>query len=340
MKRSLLVFGVLGGAVAAAGCHVLDGSEFAGSTPTSDNVALVVPGGGSSTTTSALTDNGVRRSALYGDKSDSYKLTVTITDFVNTATVGVLVLVGTVVQYPPTSIEGDTAVWGPYSEPLKANAWRLTVTRMAPHVFQWALDGKPKLAGDSAFVTVLSGTHTRAVDAADHPRIGFGSGDFSVDWNAAATLPDNDGSTGTATFTYSRLAPSADATIDVAFHGVTDKSTAEVFDAVYHYAATPGAGGDFKYGANQDYYPGPGPTGSAKEALSLHSRWLESGAGRTDIQVSGGDLASSIGTQNASECWDVSFASVYKMVSYDTTQDWGAEATCAFPAADYVTLSP
>jgi hypothetical protein len=281
----------------------------------------------------------VRRSALLGDKSDSYKLTVGITDFVNSATVGVLVLVGTVVQYPPTSIEGDTATWGPYSEPLKANAWRLIVTRVEPHVFNWNLDGKPKTADDSAFVTVLSGTHTRAVDAANHPRLGFGSGNFSVDWNAAATLPDNDGSTGTATFTYSRLAPGADATIDVAFHGVTDKSTHEVFDAVYHYAATPGAGGDFKYGANQDYYP-VRPTGTAKEALALHSRWLETGTGRTDIKVSGGDLTASAGTQTASECWDAGFASVYKVVTYDTTQDWGAESSCAFATADFVTLSP
>jgi len=339
MKRSLLVFGALG-AVAAAGCHVIDGSEFAGSTPTSDTVALVVPGGGTTTTTSPLTDTGVRRSALLGDKADSYKLTVAITDLVNGATVGVLVLVSTIVQYPPTTVDGDTATWGPYSEPLKANAWRLVVTRVQPDVFSWNLDGKPKTAADSAFVTVLSGKHTRAVDGAGHPMIGFGSGNFSVDWNAAATLPDNDGSTGTATFTYARVAPTADVTIDVSFHGVTDKSTGEVFDAVYHYAATPGQGGDLQYGANQDYYPGPGPTGTAKETLSLHSRWQESGTGRTDIQVSGGDLATSLGTQTASECWDASFASVYKMVSYDATQDWGTEASCSFPTAAYITLAP
>jgi hypothetical protein len=341
MKRSLLIFGVLVAAAGGlAGCHVVDGSAFEGSTPTSETVALVVPGGGTATATGALTDTGVRRSALLGEKADSYKFTVAISDLVNGATVAVLTLVHTVVEYPPTTVDGDTAVWGPYSEPLKANAWRLTVTRVEKHVFNWALDGKPKTADDSAFVTVLSGTHTRAVDQLNRAIRGFGSGNFSVDWNAAATLPDNDGNTGTATFTYSRLAPGAAVAVDVGFHGIKDDKTGEIFDAVYHYASTPGAGGDLKYGANQDYYPGPGPTGTAKEALALHSRWLETGAGRTDIQVSGGDLTASAGTQTASECWDTGFASVYKVVTYDTTQDWGAESSCAFATADFVTLSP
>jgi hypothetical protein len=320
----------------------MEGNGFEDSTPSSDTVALVVPGGGGTTTaTSALTDDGVRRSALLGDRADAYKLTVAITDLVNGATWTVLTLVATVVEYPPTSVKSDTAVWGPYSEPLKLNAWRLTVTRTAKHVFDWKLDGKPKTADDSAFVTVLSGTHTRAVDGNDRPIHGFGSGNFTIDWDAAATLPDNDGNVGQATFTYSRLAPASQVTVDVGFHGIKDKDTGEIFDAVYHYLATPGAGGDLQYGANQDYYPGPGPTGTAKEALALHSRWQESGTGRTDIQVSGGDLTTAgIGTATSSECWDAGFASVYKVVSYDPTQSWGSEASCSFPTADFVTLSP
>lgn len=340
MQRFSLVLGVLA-AASGAGCNAGDGSGFDDSTPTSDTVALHVPGGGAAAATGALTDTGVRTSALLGDKADAYKLTVAITDLVNGATFGVLAIVHTVIEYPPTSVDGEIAVWGPYSEPLKANAWRLTVTRVAKHEFSWHLDGKPKGADDSAFVVVLSGTHTRAVDANGRVLHAFGSGDFSVDWNAAATLPDHDDNVGQATFTYSRLAPATTVTVDVGFHGVKDKSTGEIFDAVYHYSATPGAGGDLKYGANQDTYPGPGPTGTAKEALALHSRWQESGAGRTDIQVTGGDLAaSSIGMATSSECWDTGFGSVYKVVSYDPTQDWGAEASCAFATADFVTLAP
>ena len=130
-----------------------------------------------------------------------------MTGIVNGATGVVLLLVKTIVSYPPTSVHGETAVWGPHSEPLDKNAWRLTVTRVEKHVFSWALDGKPKAADDTAFITILSGTHTRAVDGHDRPIENYGSGTFVVDWDAAQTLPDHDNAVGVATFTYSRTSP-------------------------------------------------------------------------------------------------------------------------------------
>jgi hypothetical protein len=342
MHRFSVVLAFVGVAAWGLGCGGGEDGAFEGSTPTKDTVALQVPGGGTATATGALTDGDVRKSALIGEKADAYKLTVAITDVVNGSTVAVLALVHAVIQYPATTVSGDMAVWGPYTEPLKANAWRLTVTKVAQHEFAWHLDGKPKASDDSAFVVVLSGMHTRALDAGGRLLHGFGSGNFSIDWDAAATLPDHDDNVGQASFTYSRIDPAAVTTIDVAFHGIKDKDRAgEIFDAVYHYAATPGAGGDLQYGANQDDYPGPGPTGTAKETLALHSRWKETGAGRSDVRVTGGDLATSpFGMVTSSECWDAGFGSVYKLVSYDPTQDWGAESSCAFPSADFVTLAP
>ena len=77
----------------------------------------------------------------------------------------VLVLVKTIVSFPPTSATATTAVWGPHSEPLDKNAWRLTVTRVEPHVFSWALDGKPRPPTTARSSRSCPGTHTRAVDA-------------------------------------------------------------------------------------------------------------------------------------------------------------------------------
>ena len=56
-------------------------------------------------------------------------------------------------------------------------------------------------------------------------------------------------------------------------------------------------------------------TTAANETLSLHSRWMETGAGRTDIQVTGGDVGTAVDT--SSECWDSNFFSVYSAASYD-----------------------
>ncbi len=337
MKRNLLVYSVLGSvAMGLSGCHIIDGSDFEGATPTAETVSLDVPASGT-----AASSDGVARSALLGDEADSYTLTRGVTFAVNTGTGAVLLLVRTIVSFPPSSRDGDTAVWGPHSEPLAKNAWRLTATKLAPHQFQWKLDGKSKAAGDDAFVTILSGTHTRAVDAAGHRIPHFGNGAFTIDWEAARTLPDHDNNFGVAAFTYSRL-PGAAETIDVNFNGVKDDKNGETFNAVYRYSATPGAGGELRYGAIKDDLPEPGNTGTAKETITLHSRWMETGAGRADYRVVGADVTAALGgPATVNECWDIGFASTFLDNSYnDATKKWGAESSCVFPTADYSDVTP
>jgi hypothetical protein len=240
-------------------------------------------------------------------------------------------------------VHGETAVWGPHSEPLDKNAWRLTVTRVDKHVFSWALDGKAKAADDSAFITILSGTHTRAVDGHDRPIENYGSGTFVVNWDAAQTLPDHDKAVGVATFTYARVSPAAVTTIDVDFKGIKDDPpSTELYNALYRYTATPGAGGELKYAAKRDYYPDPHPSNSALEDFTIHSRWQETGSGRTDYELTGGDVATAPGIMapvTVSERWDVSFLSTYRNVSYDPSLSWGDEASCSFASAVFVSPS-
>jgi hypothetical protein len=332
MKRSSVLLSV-SAMVALAGCVPLGDNDYQGSVPTAENVSLAVPAG-----TTAASD-GTTRSALLGEQADSYVLTRAVTDIVNGATGAVLLLVKTIVSYPPTSVHGDTAVWGPGSQPLEKNAWRLTVTRVEPHVFTWALDGKPKAADDTAFVTILSGTHTRAVNSHGRPIENYGSGSFRVDWDAAQTLPDHDNAVGVATFTYSRTSPVAVTTIDVDFNGIKDDPpSTELYNAIYRYTATPGAGGDLKYAAKRDYYPDPHPSNSALEDFTIHSRWQETGTGRTDYQATGGDIATAgVAPVTGSECWDTAFLSTYRNVSYDpASANWGDEASCSFASASFL----
>lgn len=338
------VVGTLTAAIAVVGCAKIDG-DFEDSVPTKDTVALVVPASGSAAA-AAVTDGNVtvRRGALMGDVAKDYQLTATAAVVVNTATVAVLGLVKGITDYPPTSVEGDTAVWGPGTDPLSANTYRLTVTKQAPHVFAWKLDGKAKTADDSAFVTIVSGVHTRALDATGRPMPGFGSGNFVIDWDAADTLPQHDQNVGQMAFTYSRQSPTATVTNDVTFTNIFDNcdpstcsTHGQIFDAVYAYAATPGSGGDLQYGAREDFVA----TTTADETLSLHSRWQETGAGRTDVQLTGGDVGTAVDT--SSECWDSNFLSVYSAASYDPNDpavDWGSESSCVFPSAALVSLSP
>ena len=73
----------------------------------------------------------------------------------------------------------------------------------------------------------------------------------------------------------------------------------------------------------------------------MHSRWLETGAGRADVQLSGGDSPSATAAAaTVNECWSEDFLSVYKNVSYDPTLSWGQEQSCtAFPTAAYSSLN-
>jgi hypothetical protein len=321
-------------------CGLGDDNEFRDGVPTSDAVELKVPQSQSQTqgSLSASGDGMVTvRGALLGETADTYKITRTVTAVVNGGTLAVLTLVHTIVQFPPTDLSTDTAVWGPHTEPLSPNAWRLTVTRVAPHSFDYVLAAKPKLADDSAFVAILSGHHNAVTGARGRAVEGLGNGAFTVDWDAAQTLPEHDKNVGKAAFTYARASFTGTGTIGVVFTGIKDDGNGEIYNANYLYADTPGAGGDFQYAAHRDALPGPGLTGSAKELFTVHSRWLETGAGRADVQISGGDSPAPSPIVN--ECWDADFSSTFKNTSYDPAQTWGQESTCVFSSASYSSLN-
>jgi hypothetical protein len=337
-NRLLLSLG-LALATTAGACAKDDADDFKDGVPQSQDVALVVPGNGASG--SALTADGTTaiQGGLLGQQADFYKLTRDVTVVVNTAAVSVLALVKTVTNYPPTSVEMDTAVWGPYTDPLSPNTWRLTVNRLARGQFHYVLEGKAKTATDAGYVTVLSGDHNLADPASRRRRNlpEYGSGNFLIDWNAAQTLPEHDDNVGTAAFTYSRLSAAANVTIDVTFTQVKDKDTGMLIDAGYAYTAVPGMGGTFDFKLTKDFVT----TTTALETMSIRSRWLETGAGRSDVMLSGGDLvaAQPITPATASECWDSNFLSVYMTNSYgDPGKTWGAESSCAFTPAMYSAL--
>jgi hypothetical protein len=145
-------------------------------------------------------------------------------------------------------------------------------------------------------------------------------------------------------FTYSRMSPTGPVTNNVTFTNILDNcdpancsTHGQTFDAVYAYAATPGSGGELQYGATENFVT----TTVANETLSLHSRWMKTGDGRTDVQITGGDVGTAVDT--SSECWDPNFFSVYSAASYDPNDpnvDWGSESSCAFGNAALVSLSP
>jgi len=326
LRKSLLISTLM-----LAGCGRMDReAEFRSVLPTQELVEVKTP----AKSGQALTSGEVHGQGQ-GDLSELYTLTRSTTKLVNGGTLLVLGLVDAVTEHRPTTLTEDTAVWGPHTEPLARNTWKLTVKKTGDQTYSYTVSAKAKEAQDSAFVDVITGTHTASVDEAGEPRKGFGQGEFTLDWDKAATLPEHDNNVGRFTVKYARLNAQSAATVDAAFRQVRDENDASKrVDADYRYAATPTQGGQFDFKLVQDWYKAEGS--AAKETLTIKSRWLESGAGRSDVELTGGDLGEESATAN--ECWDTSFASRYLRASYALPQ-YGIEASdCAFTSADYSSL--
>jgi hypothetical protein len=329
LRKSLLCAALL-----FAGCDSakteteFDPAPFKDGLPSKDQVEVKTP-----------KQNGQGLTALYGQgqKAEYYQLTFGATVTVNAGTKWVLDLISDITQYPPTTISDTQAVWGPHTDALSPTTWKLTVNKTGAQSYSWVLEGKAKANADSAFKAVLSGSHTVALNANGERQKGFGSGQFLIDWDASRTLPNaNQNDMGTAEIRYSRTDAAAVASVEADFHQVRDENVqGGRVDAQYRYKQTPAAGGefDFKFLKNID----SDPLLSKLEKLTIKSRWEQTGVGRSDIELSGGDL---FGTATLSECWDSNFLSTYFTVSFDPRLGYGTAATgCgSFSAAVYSSL--
>lgn len=303
-------------ALLACACGLDPATEaFRDGFPRAETVKLTVPG---SSSAQPLTSTPQRRDALEGDTAQFYAFTRGVTVTVNGGLVATLSLVERITDSPATTTTPDMAIWGPHTEPLSPNTWRFTVTRRAPNDYAYQLEGKGKTEPDSAFRVVLSGTHAPA------GRL-YGNGSLKIDWQAASTLPEHDANTGSVSATYSRAAAGAPTQVEATFSQV--KNDSQLVDATYHFTQTPGQGGSLEFQMNKDITATP-----AVEVLSVRSRWLDSGAGRSDVRVSGGDLTS---PATANECWDATFASRFFVTTWDPSQTWGASSVCAFASPEY-----
>ena len=105
-------------------------------------------------------------------------------------------------------------------------------------------------------------------------------------------------------------------------------------DFGYAYDRNPDGSGSFEFLTFEDIHDDVSMT--LQEKLTVRSRWNTSGAGRADYEASEGNLSSAV---TGNECWDTSFNSQYVNASWDSSQNYGVEATdCAFTSAEYSSL--
>ena len=300
--------------------------QFRNGVPRAATVTMSVPGSASSG--QALTVES-QSQALLGEKAEWYQTTRNVTVGVNGGAWAVGALVNLILKYPPTSLVPDEAVWGPWEDPLDPVAWKVTITRVGPHVYQYKFEGRPRTDPTAAFVIVLSGTHRPALNLQDREIERFGSGSFTLDWDARATLPQPpDDNVGKADYTYQHTSAANTVSITAQFDQVKDdKQPGNRVDANYAFAQQPRGPGsmDFVYVA---------PTTATQVGRGVvRSRWQFTGDGRADVQITDGTTVLYL-----SECWDQNYASVYKQDSWPGGDSWGVETSCASPTVEYSTL--
>ncbi|MEZ4398432.1 MAG: hypothetical protein R3B06_00330 [Kofleriaceae bacterium] len=270
--------------------------------PTATDVAIKLP------------DSAAAGMAALGATAQWYVTTRDVTRVLNGGTAFVLTLVHTIVQLPPTSTDGATAVWGPHHDALDPAEWRLTVTDNGDGTFAWMLDGRNRTEPGATFETLIDGV-------AD----GDGTGSFHLDFDAAERVNprENDGR-GQLAATYDVVAR----TVTMGIDSVEDRAgTPTAVHTDYAYAEAADGSGDMVFSVFGD----TDDPGDLPEQATLRSRWLATGAGRADVRLESGDLTTQV---IASECWDASFGRTYYGDSLDWAPREGDAATCVFADVD------
>jgi hypothetical protein len=271
--------------------------------------------------------------AVQGETADTYRLTVGATYLVNGATGWLLAALASGVAHRPSSVSGDTAVYGPYTPYLSAITWKLTVTRTAFNSFSYILEGQDKTSPSSAWVQVISGSHTVTVDENDNAIKGFGQGVFLIEWDKAKQLPGRGADTGTCEVHYGKVDPRSQAFVDVSLNNIG--ADGKPFNAEYRFTLDNNQAGTFQFALDINLQPF-NSTMQAPERMSIQSRWQSTGAGRADVVARDGDLLSPI---TGSECWDAAFLSRYYTRTDEPNASYGVESSaCAFTTAQYSQL--
>jgi hypothetical protein len=273
--------------------------------PTADDVKIELPD---------------RSNRTVGEIAEWYVATRDVTRGLNGATAWVLIVVHTIVQFPPTSESGGTYTWGPWSDALDPAEYRLDVSQATDGSYDWALSGRNKTEVGSVFEIVIEG------NAIPSEPEGRGSGSFTIDFDASRRVNPID-------------AGDERGTVDVVYdladkHLDMDIATTEDRDGVatpvaytYSYDEATDRSGNMVFQIHAD----SGDEGTLAEDVTLRSRWSQDGSGRSDIRLENGDFGTLAAT--GAQCWDTNFRTVYSEYSFDATLSEGDEADCAYATA-------
>lgn len=237
------------------------------------------------------------RARLYDDTREAAQLFTAIAE----AFVG---LVDEVQRHRPTTRSAEERVWGPFEIRNTGHEAKVTISRVLPNVYTYSFVLRPEGTGDDAFVEFIGGEF-RASGAARE-----GAGEFHLDNRVLidAGLTGDDGGLRNVDWvhlTYDTL--SSPKTVTMAFTALLD--TLQFDHAEYEDGS-----GSMRFTYDDAF----------SATYRVNSRWLGSGAGRADANVSvflGGE-----GT--VSQCWDDAFRLTFHQSDFEDPRLLGDVSGC------------
>ena len=300
--------------------------EFREAVPQKGAIALSGPdsASGSSATASAAPSLRTLGTTPATSYAKWYGFTREMREGVNKITANVLGGAWLIIQSEPSATTVDSATWGPWTDELSPATYRFTVTRLAPDDYEYVLEGRPKSStSDAAYQVVLKG------EGFGKPSAKHGQGTFKIDLDVAKALDpfDNQDNSGIIVVDHDLPHDFSDnlgalpRTITAA---VTPQGEA-------HYTVKSVANEDHTGVIHVDAHVDIDDSKMTKlEDVVINSRWQASGAGRADIDISGGDIPTGIGMVDAVECWGTDFTQSYYTDSAGISATVGDVSACVY----------
>ncbi|MBI5529769.1 MAG: hypothetical protein HY897_25875 [Deltaproteobacteria bacterium] len=279
------------------------GGDFLDGLPEGESIRIKLPGSESSGSALLAEEDGsgggMTQKGL-GDWAEFYLFTRAMTQQVNGGVYHLLLMIEDIARQEPTTKEENKWIWGPHTPGgLDPASYRVTIEKTGEKDYSWVFDAKAKDAGDDAFSPMMSGTHTKG----NRPRRGAGT--INLNFDTMAALDPTKVERGTAEVTYQ--SDTHPVTVTVKFVDFTGEDGKGPTNAQYLYTEQEDGSGEFSFSIEQDM-DGKGKIEDAR----ILTRWKSSGTGRSDIKISGGDLADDGVTDVvAVECWDTGFKRTY-----------------------------
>ena len=313
MTRSLAALVLLSACETAGTSDDLsDADALAALIPTSAQLAVQMPDG-----------SNARTSA---DFDTFYMMTRQSSSGVNSFVANWLDVIHDVIRLPAHTGDDGSLVWGPFHQGeggLAPTTEYFTAQHNDDGTWSYHLIEAPRGEDNDIdnYSVIVAGRVLLGTSVEDS------SGWFAVDFTTAQALDPMRDMVGMGLFAYD----------------FTGESTAEWGGSPMVVAAMQdvASGDEVPFSAAYGYYRLPSGAGvmdmyldsdiggsSATEQWDIRSRWTEDGAGRTDGQVTGGDVGETVVTIN--DCWDESFQTVYLEDDQGWNEQVGDVSQCAF----------